>query len=78
MVSARSPASPNDSSNSQPGTRARSQPQVASSRGAISRLSLPPVRKNRAQAASPGGASAKYACIAATFALVELVESSAS
>ncbi len=78
MVSARSPATPNDSSNSHPGTPARSQPQDASSRGAISRFSRPPVRKWSAQAASAAGAWAKYACIAATLALVEVVASSAS
>ena len=42
------------------------------------RLSRRPVRKNTAQAASAGGASAKYAAIAATLALVEVVRSIAS
>ena len=77
-VSARSPTSEKHSSAIHPGTCARSQPHTASSRGAINRFSLRPVRKKSAQAASAGGASAKYDCIAATFALVEVVASSAS
>ena len=42
------------------------------------RLILRPLRKYSAQAASAAGAALKYATIAATLALVEVVRSSAS
>ena len=42
------------------------------------RLRRRPVRKKTAHAASAGGAVAKYASIAATFAFVEVVRSIAS
>ena len=44
-------------------------------RTGISRFGRPPERKYTAHAASAGSASRKYSAIAATFALVDVVES---